>query len=1242
MYFSESIDPDSIDPLGITLQNRNRQATESVTLTGGSTPSPPGAVIELQLTNDDLNRVKVLQDLYTSPNNSYLAIASYSITDTSGNPIVTVPPSAALQVDSFDEDIRPPVLTDFSINLDTRVLSLSFSETVNASTLDVTGLTLSNREPSLATIQYMLVSSSVEEMNSPVVPIRLSDEDFNEITRLELCQRMLACYLSIGEGSVRDMSGLDVENGSRLTANLQPDISSPQVSEFVSFNLREGTLNISFSETIDASSINFTALTFQNLYEDPLESYTLTGGSATADDGTLIQVTLTDEDLIAIKERQNLCVTQSSCYIIFSSYLITDKAASPNFVTEQLSGDAPGLIAMDFTDDDLSPMLLNFTFNAANGSIVFTFDEPVDVERFDPSGIHIQGVQNSSSTYTLTGGSAGSVSTDVVEYTLSMRDLNAIRALPYAKNTSNTFISVDSFAIQDIAFISNFIVAISRDSALQALDYIDDDTRPSIEAFSLDLDKDVLILTFSESVQISSLDVAVITLVGNESIPESFIPLSGGIISPIPSTSDPGSVVIQIELTQPDIVNIKTNRYLATSEATTCLRVGEQVALDTAGLPSLGANLICAEMLMVDSTRVRLLSYSLDVNVGTIELTFSDVVDAMTFSIEALSIQAGLYSTPDNRYSLTSSSMATNISGYYVNVTIGPVDLFRLKSTPGIATSLETAYVILSASAVDDPYGVDVLAITNGKALQAMNFTADTNLPHLDRFDLDMNSSSLILTFSEAIHLDSLQIDQLTLYSDDIINSNSTASYNLTGGVLEQSEDGRVVTVYLSPDDMNNIKANTQLAKSENNTFLEIPSGSLTDLVGNSFVADSAVYSVARFTPDQVSPALTAFVLDINSGWLNLTFSETVMLSSLDVTQLTIQNRRSANDFTDMHTLRSSVSIGSDSPQMSILLSADDLNSLKITRRLAIDMESAYISVTSNLTLDMNSNSVVDIPTTSGLISTDLIEDTTRPQLLNFTFDRNPGTLFLTFDEVIDYEVFAFTEITVVNSSSKGGNLFHTLQFTGIIAPRNESYTPIYSVQPAIADVNDIKRILGLATNFSTTYLLLTNQTTLDYAANPVIAVSDGEGLQAFDVVEDTTPPELSSFFFDANTGTLTLIFNEVVLAASLNVTQIRLVDFVAPMTEFYLTGGSVLLENDLILTVNLTEDDQNAIKVDRLLATSRNDTYIDLANDTVYDTTGNGIVEFTVPQMATNYIFDVTRPFLLSWNISINEGVST
>ena len=1242
LYFSESMNPDSLDPLGITLQNRNRQATESVMLTGGSTSSPPGTVIEVNITNDDLNSVKVFQDLFTSSNNSYLAIASYAITDTAGNPIITVPPSAALQVDSFENDTRSPVFIGFNLNLDSRILSLSFSETVNASTLNITGLTLSDdQELSMSNIEYTLVSSSAEEVNGPVVNVRLSDEDFHEITRLELCLRMLECYLNIEEGTVLDMSGLEVETTSLPVDILQPDESSPQVLEFVSFNLREGTLNISFTETIDASSINFTALTFQSLYEDPLETYTLTGGSASSDDGTLIQLTLSDEDLVAIKERQNLCVTQSSCYITFSSYLITDKAATPNSIVEQLSGEAPGLIAMEFTEDDMPPTLISFIFDAANGRIILSFDEPVDVGRFDPSGIHIQDAQNSTTFYTLTGGSAGTISTDVVTFTLSTRDLNAIRALPYAKNTSNTYISIDPFAIQDISFISNFIVAIPMEDALQATNYTNDETRPTIVAFSLDLDRDLLVLTFSESVQISSLDVAVITLIGNESIPESFVPLTGGIVSPLPPTLDPGSVVIQVELNQPDIVAIKTNPYLATSEATTCLRAGEQVALDTAGLPSIGVDFTCAEDLTMDSTRVRLTSYTLDVNIGTIELTFNDVVDAATFNVEALTIQDDVYSTAANRYSLTSSSSATNISGYYINITIGPVDLFRLKSTPNVATSLETSYLSFYASAVDDPYGVDVLAITNGKALQATNFTADTDPPEFVSFDLDLNSNTLHLSFSEAIDLSSLETDQLTLYSENITTSNDVSSYNLTGGTLEQSEDGKVITLYLTEEDMNNIKANTELATSENNTFLEIPSGILQDAVGNNFTADQAdiAYPVLRFIPDEVAPMLTAFVLDINNGWLNLTFSETVMLNSIDVTQITIQNRRTANDFTDMYTLQSSEAVGTNSPQIYIILSADDLNSLKITRRLAIDMESAYISVTSNLTLDMNNNPVENIPASGGLVSSDLIEDTTRPQLLNFTFSRIPGTLYLTFDEVIDYEVFDYTQITVVNDSSTVDNLFYTLQLTGTIAPATVPYRPIYSVQPEDADVNNIKRILGLATNTNNTYLLLTNQTTHDYAANLIIGIEDGDALQASDVVEDDTPPRLTSFLFDANTGILTLIFDEVVLASSLNVTQIRLVDFIVPMTEYFLTSGTVILENDLMLTVSLTEEDQNAIKVDRLLATSENNTYIDLADNTVYDTAGNGITELMMPQRVASYMFDVTRPTLLSWNISINEG---
>ena len=118
LYFSESVSPSSLVIDGLTLQNRNRQPTEGIALTSATTSSSEGTVIEILVSNEDINRLKQNENLYTSEENSYLAIASYAITDTAGNHVVTVAPSNALQVSDFNNDTRPPVLMSFMVDLD--------------------------------------------------------------------------------------------------------------------------------------------------------------------------------------------------------------------------------------------------------------------------------------------------------------------------------------------------------------------------------------------------------------------------------------------------------------------------------------------------------------------------------------------------------------------------------------------------------------------------------------------------------------------------------------------------------------------------------------------------------------------------------------------------------------------------------------------------------------------------------------------------------------------------------------------------------------------------------------------------------------------------------------------------------------------------------------------------------------------------------------------------------------------
>ena len=1239
MTFSESVNPDTIDPLGIILQNKNRQSTQSLRLTGGNTTTPPGTYIEWVLSNVDLDELKILTDLYTTEDNSYLSIAHYTLKDMSDNYIVTVPTSAAKQIASLNNDTKPPELRLFNLDLNARTLTLSFSETVNTSSLIVSGITLSNGEE---TSYYTLETSYTNDDQLPQITIQLSDNDFNAIVEQEIC--FIECFISIENGTVQDMSDNGIEEIEFISASaLNMDKQSPSLIEFVEFDLNNGTMILSFSETVNPVSFNPEALTLQTLYtSSPLQSYQLTNVSYTLSSvGTSIEITLGHTDLIEIMKRQHICTHQGNCYVTITQDLIKDQ--SNNNVIQVASGIAPGLVAMSFISDVTQPELESFDFDAENGLLMFSFSETINPETIDPSGIKIQNYENSSEYYTLTGGTSNNKASDIVTFNITDYDFNKLRALGFANSKDTTYLSIDAFAIQDVAISPNNIEEIPITSAQQVDQYINDTSPPYITEFSLDFDLDQLSVTFSEPILLTSIDASQLMLVGNPDLPDiNNVNLTGSVVVTDMEIIFPGAQEIILQLARDDLISIKTNIDLAELINNTYLRAYSGFVQDTAYLFSNVSDYIQVTDLIVDTTPTMLQSFSLDVNIGQMLLTFNDVVNVQTFDVASITIQDGMEA--QQSYTLTSSSFPSTDDGYIVNITIGAVDLFQLKSITDLADSNETAYITMLASVVDDPYGVDVIAITDGKAIQVKEYTADTDEPMLEAFSLNMNTTTLSLTFSEGVNLSSLIIENLILYSSDDITDNTTESFLLMNGDLTQSDDGKVIDILLTTTDSNEIKSNMDLATSVDNTYLFVPAGTVKDLVGFELIVDINITKTASFTPDKALVMLLAFTIDMDAGLINLTFSETVNSSTINVSDINIQNRREFNEFTQFVTLDQSYVLDEEySTDVTIKLSEDDLNLLKIYKQLAIDFQSAFIAVGTNVVQDLNNNPTVPVLSSNAIESDDLIPDITRPELTGFEFDRTPGIFTFTFSEVIDYEIlFDFTQISIqnVNDSNSTDYLYYNLKDAGEITSTTEPYIPIYTVLPSDDDINNIKRILGLATIEDNTFLSVTYQTTQDYAGNYLVSIDSTSALQADIVYNDTVPPMLVAFDFDTDSGTVTLTFDEVVDGNTLNISLITFTSLnYTPNRNYTLTDSISTSETDFIVTIYLSDEDLDQIKLDTGLATTDSNTYILLEEEAIYDTSDNAIEDFDEPLQVSIYTSDTTQPFLTEYNISIDAG---
>ena len=95
--------------------------------------------------------------------------------------------------------------------------------------------------------------------------------------------------------------------GNALTISVYTqDRVLPELVSFASLNLETGQMSLIFSEAVNVSTIRPQAISLQTLFEMPLQSYNLTGGSVRINaNGTAVNISLNAEDINFINESQD-------------------------------------------------------------------------------------------------------------------------------------------------------------------------------------------------------------------------------------------------------------------------------------------------------------------------------------------------------------------------------------------------------------------------------------------------------------------------------------------------------------------------------------------------------------------------------------------------------------------------------------------------------------------------------------------------------------------------------------------------------------------------------------------------------------------------------------------------------------------------------------------------------------------------------------------------------------------------
>jgi len=902
----ETIRISSVAPVQLTLISAPSGA-QSFTLVTSSVVviSPSATQFTIALSASDLNSIKKLTFLAVSKASSNIAITASFVADMSGNAVNAITTSSPLNVATYNADTIPPTLTAFDLNMDAKLLKLTFSETVNAASLSLASLTVQSTHTS-SSVSWSLSAargSTSSSTNDPVLVVSISASDANGIkSALTLAKDRPSTWLSVSPHGVQDMAGnwlsVIVSSNAQNAALYEADVTSPV---FQSFNLdmNLGLLTMTFDESVLLPSLLITDITLTSMSMG-VSSFTLRAGSAAyaVADGSSLIITLDPADVNQIKLLRPLGFSAINSYLSIAAGTVTDDAKAPNAVAATIVG------VTTFTPDTTSPTLSSFAFDLNTGALILNFNEVVDSATLQAGFISLKSSNAAAACLTVSGVTATSNSPNGFSVTvvLSTLQLNALKSDGVCfVSQATAYVAITSSVIKDMA--GNAVVA----TVQQASSFTAETVHPMLSSFSFDLNLGVLAMTFTETLRVSTAQLSTITLqsvssASMASTTDHYV-LTGGT-----RMSTANDIYLTIQLSHTDLNALKVKRICGTA-ASCWLVFPTSLVQDMFGLPVIAiVNAVNAQQAagyVPNTTPPSLVNFSLNMNTAIITLSFSESIDSTTVNVAALTIQLAADTTgldlSQSASTLTASSTSTSSDGPIVTIQMSVSDSNIIKQRSSIAVSQASSFVSFTSSFLSDIEGNAVVAIPVTSAFMANSYTIDTSPPVILGFDLSLNafvteggvmlqSAQLTLSFSETVHLASLNAAGIVIQSS---HTSAATSVTLTGQQeVVSTLNSNTVVFKLVRADANAIKAIRTLAKAGSNTFLSAPSSIIKDQYGNSVAAvlASSALPVSLYTADTTAPQLLDFYINMNAGYVDLTFDETVDSTTIEPPEFALQD----------------------------------------------------------------------------------------------------------------------------------------------------------------------------------------------------------------------------------------------------------------------------------------------------------------------------------------------------------------
>jgi hypothetical protein len=940
LSFSETIDVSTIRKANIGLRNNNGDIHNLMAGDKSHILENDSHIVIIRLNSPDgvmadLNTLKQKKICTKSgqPQDCSIILPSETMKDMSGNDVAGVSTLNPQTVSIYVDDDTPPRIIGYGIDMSKREVTFSFSETMDAATLNPTQVIAI---PSLAiqeTPTYQLKKGiAVTNSDGVSVTLRLdkSDVDAMNMKDYNLWREQSTSWVQTTTFLIRDMSGNRADSfvSNQYADPFNPDKVRPELDGF-DLDMNTGRMALYFSEVVAFDSFDSTSISLCaalcSTGEVPISSIDAISGK-----GLDFQFPLSGVDLELIKadlqmasKHLNGSMDTASLTLKTSSqkFLILDLAQVPNE-----AGSVMSMKVSQLTPDGTKPKLEVASLDLNVGEMKLSFDEPINVETFSERDILFNDLRGPSfgsvtltSTYTsalgnvlyLRGEQNGGfnnkfVSTDAsdsVIILLSEDDRKAfnletfMRKFAYESDNS-TYISWGESIISDIAG-NKAQESTLQQASLVVEPYIKDKRNPTVTELNLDMNVGVLSITFDAPVDFGSFK------------PKGAITLHSSPNSETTYTLDGGSLLSQaygysldVKITANDLNEIKQRREfgLAVDKESTFITITATLVdgLNYQDVVAITIPRKCSHFVK-DTTAPQLESFSVDLTAETLALTFSETVNRNTLVIENVTLQNTHNALGSSTYQLSAGSMGgstaikSTANTVVVVLAFGKTDLNALKADTSLFIDESTSFVSLPAGAVRDMFDVESGPRSVFDAAPVDVYAKDETPPQLDAYTIDMNRGELLLTFSETVDRSSFDARGLRLAkatqpnqfellnskdvhspeADDSINSGNNFQFTGHAGLAQPEHIVLVMTV--TPADLNEIKR-LQFVLEKAEVGLFVKSATVQDMVQLSIdqIGELPGKKPSLFVRDESSPIPESFALDLNEGILEINFDETV------------------------------------------------------------------------------------------------------------------------------------------------------------------------------------------------------------------------------------------------------------------------------------------------------------------------------------------------------------------------------